>query len=199
MDRVGSLLKQLSLYYEEHVVGEITSLEGNFSFQYRDSWLNHKWSFPISCQIPLEDKIFVASAELFFRHLLPERNIVERMANREGFDPSDLLETLDHLGRDCAGAFVIASSAPALKKEGRKRIDADLLNRFLKADILELNEDEVPKKLSLAGAQDKMPVIVAERKLFTSSEADPWEFMAENGIPIWRLPSGILESRIRWY
>ena len=130
------------------------------TFQYDPDWVAGG-GLPLSSRLPVRDEIFDRDeATPFFENLLPESAIRQNLARQYRVGVNNVFELLRHLGGDCAGAITILAPEDVPEREpdylpltndGLSRLILDLRDRPLAA-----GEEGV--RLSLAGAQDKLPV-----------------------------------------
>jgi len=101
----------------------------------------------------------------FFEGLLPEGTIRERLATRLRKDPTDVFGLLREIGRDCAGAVSIlpedAEAADSASDDVEWLDDAALARHVAALSERPLADDPDENiRISLAGAQDKLVVVV---------------------------------------
>ncbi|MBM3483734.1 MAG: type II toxin-antitoxin system HipA family toxin [Alphaproteobacteria bacterium] len=159
--------RTLDVYLSDRLVGRLIQEDtGQLQFAYDAGWLEAADARPISQSLPLRaDSFSHRECRPFFSGLLPEAEKREVIARVLGVTARNDFILLDRLGGECAGAitFVHAGDAPprppttadyrSLSEEELARILRSLPERPLLA-----GEEGV--RLSLAGAQDKLPVLV---------------------------------------
>lgn len=118
---------------------------------------------PLTLSMPLRDKPYMAheGAKAFAEGLLPEGRLRYKAAQRIGVAVDDALGMLHHVGRECAGAVVVAGSdeVPPFGTEHHDRLTADRLRDLfdgLDERPLGIDGDPGGVRLSLAGAQPKL-------------------------------------------
>jgi len=156
----------LYVHYHQQRVGIITQTASLvMHFEYDDSWLRSSSNFPISLSLPLDGSFADASSHHFFANLLPEGNVRGQICKSLKISPNNDFELLKAVGGDCAGALTITGSGG---------IDSiDLVPRYEPVTEEQLalwsvgtasafaavtGHSEI--RLSLAGAQDKLPIYV---------------------------------------
>jgi serine/threonine-protein kinase HipA len=153
------------------LVGELTQDRGGqLGFVYSESWLSQSGAIPLSKSLPLETKKFTGQqARSFFAGILPEEGQREQIAAIFGISPQNDFALLERIGGECAGAITLLPPDISLA-EGHEptfetlddielsRIIADLPRRPLMAGRGGL-------RLSLAGAQPKLPVFLNNGKI----------------------------------
>lgn len=156
----------LNVYFQQQTVGTLRFNE-RFSFQYNPAWLSNKEAFAISIALPLRQEEFIdPSSHHFFINLLPEGNLRTLVCRRLGISVDNDYELLKAIGGECAGALSIALEIPQEIKYIYKEIKDDHLQDIhTRTGALPFYlENNV--RLSLAGAQDKLPVYLKNNKIF---------------------------------
>ncbi len=103
----------------------------------------------------------------FFENLLPDGVQRERLARRLGVSDASTFSMLEAVGGDCAGALsLLPDGVPPRRAPASLRpLDKDLMLKILEFGAVPTSVTE-GLRLSLAGAQDKVPVIVRDGQLF---------------------------------
>lgn len=152
----------LSVRIDGVLVGRLwIDADKRFCFQYATEWLANS-RIPLSLALPLRPEPYLADASHpFFTNLLPEERIRAAIARNLGISPNNDYGLLERLGGDCAGAVslypatiqpeIATGSYQALSEDELAAIITDLPRRPLLAG-------ESGIRLSLAGAQNKLPV-----------------------------------------
>ena len=163
------MLDTLNVYWDKELVGKITKEKANVTFQYSGEWINSKNAFPISVSLPLKEDAFDRDiSEAFFGNLLPESGVRTKIARYYGFSEKNNFSMLNAIGGECAGALMIAAENESIfKEEGCSEIDITEISQMIadhnKRPLL-IGKDGL--RLSLAGAQDKLPVYVKDNKYY---------------------------------
>jgi serine/threonine-protein kinase HipA len=149
---------------------------GKFIFQYIDSWVQEKGSYPLSVSLPLKLEPFENNApRSFFSNLLPEAEIKEAISKNLGISRGNDYDLLKAIGGECAGAVsVLPSGKLPEEKSGYRELDKNLLHKT----ILELPgkpflAGDRGIRLSLAGAQNKLPVYIESDRIFIPTGNSP--------------------------
>lgn len=156
---------ELKVWLFENHIGTLSLVEGRLNFRYADEWLTRTNSVALSCSLPLQAEPFDDhETRPFFAGLLPEGQMRRLIAQQFQISRQNDFALLDHIGGECAGAVTFTEPGhppphPAMSSE------VDWLNDDELIAIL----DELPHRpmlagkdglrLSLAGAQDKLPVV----------------------------------------
>ena len=156
---------ELAVWLFDRRIGELTLHNGRLQFRYSSEWLAAADASPLSCSLPLQSDAFDDhQARPFFAGLLPEGHVRRLLARQLQVSGQNDFALLDHLGGECAGAVSLlptGQTPPPAPDAGEIHWLAD--------DELIAILDELPERpmlagtdglrLSLAGAQDKLPVI----------------------------------------
>lgn len=151
--------------------------DGRFCFTYDPAWRTREGRFPISLTLPISSDEYVGGpAHAFFGNLLPEGAVRQAICTRLGISPDNDFALLQAIGGECAGALSLIDPA-------RRPVDPDdfsyeeLQHKRLQSLI---TDDAIPlliggstTRLSLAGAQDKLPVALLDGKLHLPLNAAP--------------------------
>ncbi|PNU18722.1 protein HipA [Geothermobacter hydrogeniphilus] len=155
-------MEQLQVYLNDRLVGRLNRDRGRLSFGYDRNWLDDPAAHPLSLSLPLREAPFDdAEARSWFGNLLPEGDFLNLIARRLGRSTGDVFGLLVDLGGECAGAVSLLEPGRIPEKGDYRRLDEDALYRLVTDDPPPawLGEDR-GVRLSLAGAQNKVPVYV---------------------------------------
>jgi serine/threonine-protein kinase HipA len=148
----------LPVFFERTPVGEILAGENGPAFRYKEDWRRASHAFPVSLSMPLAEAEWDARlAAPWLTNLMPEGEPLRAMSRALGVATEDIIALVDASGRDLAGA--LSFSEPGDTHAYVAVGDADALERIineLPARPFLVGEDGV--SMSLAGAQDKLPV-----------------------------------------
>jgi len=166
------MARELEVHFGQRLMGTLVQDDaGELRFTYHDTWLADPASVPISQSLPLRPEPFNhRETRPFFAGLLPEAEKRELVARALGVSDRNDFALLDRIGGECAGAITLVHPGempPLVPKEADYRLlDEDALERIL--DVLPdrpLLAGEEGVRLSLAGAQDKLPVLVVDGRI----------------------------------
>lgn len=141
------------------------------SFQYVEPYLSSKHPQPISLSLPLQKETFSGPiSKSWFANLLPEGEIRGHIARKLGVSERNEYAILNGIGGDCAGALrLLPEPVPKNEKGTLVPLPWDELEAKIastpRPSLLALVLQEGKLRLSLAGAQDKLPVHISEGKL----------------------------------
>lgn len=152
--------------FESHV-GEVM-IEGGlrhpeaWSFRYADAYLGSRKPVPLSVMLPLQREPFAgAVVSNWFGNLLPEGAVRETIERRLRLPPRDNFALLTAIGGECAGAVSLGPETEASENTQDEESDLETLLYLQGEDAGEGAWAALgsPRRLSLAGAQDKIAVI----------------------------------------
>lgn len=155
----------LEVFLHDRRAGELRRKDnGNLQFRYAREYVESGGQ-PLSLNLPLREEAFPHRDCLaFFGNLLPEENVRAQLALTTGISASNDYRLLERFGGDVAGAVTLL--APGEPPPGSGRDELELLSPGRLDEILvglpqrPLAADEAGEvRLSLAGAQSKVPVI----------------------------------------
>ncbi len=141
----------------------------NFVFQYQSEWLSHSDSFPLSIRLPLQEQIFSDHiARPFFSNLLPEAHVRDLIAGNLGISRNNDYKLLEAIGGECAGALsLISVGANQVSKGAYEKLSIHALNAMIqKMPRRPLLAAKHGMRLSLAGAQNKLPVYLKDQSIY---------------------------------
>ncbi len=152
----------LDVYLTEHLAGTLKEEKGKLSFTYESAWLASEQFIPLSVTMPPQAQTFADEiARPFFENLLPEGEIRAAIAKLKHLSEKNTFGLLGEIGGDCAGAVSLwpHGEKPRVHEGYGELTDkrlAKVLAEMVRRPLLVV-DDEV--RLSLAGAQNKLPVL----------------------------------------
>jgi serine/threonine-protein kinase HipA len=182
----------LDVYFHSDLVGRLERLEqARLEFAYKPSWVK-QGGVPLSLSLPLRSEAFDdAECRPFFAGLLPEGEFLKSIARAFQVSADNPFSVLTEIGGECAGAVSLASpgqdppfaeptSPTWLNEEEMGALLAELPSRPL---LIGLDEEDEGVRLSLAGAQDKLPVLAQDSKLGITRGHPPSTHIVKTPIP----------------
>jgi len=142
----------------------------SFRFAYYESWLQNNKAIPLSRSLPLQTGLFTGKkTRAFFSGILPEQKQREAIAGILGISADNEYRMLEELGGECAGAVMLYPDGvnppqkplPSLRELSENEL-IDILNELPSRPLM---VGTTGLRFSLAGAQDKLPVIYANYKI----------------------------------
>lgn len=190
-------MRVLNVWWDGRLVGQLTQNEhGELGFAYSPEWLGSDDAPPLSASLPKRAEPFIRwECRPFFGGLLPEESQRDTAARALGVSPGNDFALLDRLGGDVAGAI-------QLLPRGEQPTTPDLYQRPVPLDEAGLVRvlDALPVRpllageglrLSLAGAQSKVPVVLVDGAVALPTPGQPTTHILKP--PIARL-SGTTEN-----
>ena len=171
---------------DEDIVGRLWLDERKqFCFQYDNVWLESS-KIPLSLSLPLRTEPYLDDkSHPFFANLLPEEKIRAIIARNLGISLNNDYGLLERIGGDCAGAVSLDHEIGDTKREPGTY-------RQLSLDELNVIISELPKRpllagekgirLSLAGAQKKLPIYFDEEHFHLNYGTAPSNFIIKPAI-----------------
>ncbi|MBI5201195.1 MAG: HipA N-terminal domain-containing protein, partial [Elusimicrobia bacterium] len=160
----------LGVYWGAKLAGRLSEDDGgHFEFRYESSWLGDPQAMAISIRLPLRPEPFDEPAcRIFFGNLLPEGPTRRLITGKLGLSESNDFKLLEALGGECAGALSILPEGETASGSGdyaplpRQELDR-MIEEMPHNPLLLASED---LRLSLAGAQQKIPVYYEDGEFF---------------------------------
>jgi serine/threonine-protein kinase HipA len=173
-----AMAHDISVWLFDQPVGTLSLLGGRLSFQYGHDWLAQPDAVALSQSLPLGPDVFDdRQCRAFFAGLLPEGNLRRLIAQQCQVSSQNDFALLNAIGGECAGAITFVSHRQPLataEQAGVEWLDEPQLMALL---------DELPRRpmlagrdgvrLSLAGAQDKLPVVFDGQRIGLPTEGQP--------------------------
>lgn len=140
---------------------------GNLQFRYDAAYVEAR-EMPLSLNLPLQSEAFPHRDCLaFFGNLLPEEDVRAQLALTTGISAANDYKLLERFGGDVAGAVTLlpaeeyedGTEPDSLELLSPERLD-ELLNELPERPLAADEEGEI--RISLAGAQSKLPVVAVE-------------------------------------
>lgn len=161
----------LGAYINGSHVGDLSAENGIWKFTYAPAWVADKDSYPLSPALPLTAEPIVDSGSLrpvqwYFDNLLPEEDVRLLLAKEARGDAADAFGLLAYYGAESAGSLTLLPRPPEPETDAMHPLsDASLQARIDSLPRISLAAQAV-KRMSLAGAQHKLAVILRDEGLF---------------------------------
>ena len=170
---------RLSVWWDGRVTGCLyLGPDGDTQFAYGAAWLEDAKALALSFSLPKQAETFNRRAcQAFFGGILPEEGQRTAIARALGVSADNEFRLLEYLGGEIAGALTLLPEGeiPALPSAAApKLLDDDSLVRLL--DHLPMRPmlaGEDGLRLSLAGAQSKLPVLVINGQIALPAPGQP--------------------------
>ncbi len=174
------MTRTLDIWWDGRLVGQLTQdKHGELGFAYAPEWLSDEATQPLSASLPKRAEPFTRrECRPFFGGLLPEESQRDAAAQALGVSRANDFALLDRLGGDVAGALQLLppGEGPApLAPDGRPTPldDAGLIRVLDALPVRPLLAGEEGLRLSLAGAQSKVPVVLLDEAVALPAPGQP--------------------------
>jgi serine/threonine-protein kinase HipA len=159
----------LRVWHDGRDVGLLSAKERRLRFAYADAWRSDPQGFALSPRLPMTSSVHEGDEVMhFFANLLPEGLVLDTLCRLRRLPRGDVFRLLEHFGREGAGAFDILADG---EMPDRSTDYAPYDVQSLRDDLADMRRD-VPLlhrhgelRLSLAGAQNKLPVALIDDRL----------------------------------
>lgn len=151
----------LDVYVNDVRAGTLRHESGKLAFTYEAAWIASRGFIPLSITMPPRAAEYSDDiAGPFFENLLPEGGIRAAIARIRQVSEKNTFGLLEEIGGDCAGAVSLRPPGEIPQAAGRRvPISDERLNELLaqleKRPLIIVDGEA---RLSLAGAQNKLPV-----------------------------------------
>lgn len=171
---------------DEDVVGRLwLDAHKRFCFQYDNGWLERS-QIPLSLSLPLRPAPYLDDeSHSFFANLLPEEKIRAVIARNLGVSLNNDYGLLERIGGDCAGAVSLYPDSGELQREpaSYRQLSPDELNSVIsELPQRPLLAGEKGIRLSLAGAQKKLPIYYDEENFHLGYGTAPSNYIIKPAI-----------------
>ena len=171
--------RSLRASINQQEVGSLQEVAGLWSFQYTPDWLANPKGFVLSPHIPLSAQPLLDGAsqrpvQWYFDNLLPEEDQRVLLAKDARLDAADAFGLLAWYGAESAGSVTLLppEAAPQTIELLRPLPDDALQARIRQLPKSPLTHAAI-KRMSLAGAQHKLAVVLEDGALFEPAGATP--------------------------
>jgi serine/threonine-protein kinase HipA len=168
-------MRQLAVWLNDTKIGVISDRADIWSFDYERSWTESREGFDLAPGMPRNalhhrDGATSRPVQWYFDNLLPEERLRETLvkeAGNHGLKGDDSFSLLEYLGAESAGSLVLLQPGVDPNPAGglKPLHDDELCARIKNMARVPLSEN-APKRMSLAGAQNKLPVVFRDGMLF---------------------------------
>ncbi len=183
-------MKHLNVWFGQLLLGELAQEDtGQLSFRYLPSYLEDLSAPAISVSLPKAEAPFGHQACLpFFDGLLPESFQRSAAAQALGISEGNTFAMLDRLGGEVAGAlaFLPPDELPKSAKASWAPVsldDVSLMEILSELPVRPLLAGSRGLRLSLAGAQSKLPVCVVNGQVCLPGPEQPSTHILKPAMP----------------
>ena len=181
------MIKQLQVYLFDRPVGTLIQEQGKLSFSYSQQWLSSAAPQALSSSLPLQADVFDDThCRPFFAGLLPEGELRKLLTRQFQLSDENSFGLLNEIGGECAGAVTFLEPGQAPREAAANTVHwlseeelVNILNDLPKRPML-AGDDGL--RLSLAGAQDKLPVVVDKDRIGLAMNGTPSTHILKSAI-----------------
>ena len=163
-------VRALDVYLHGHRAGRLVLRDsGLTSFHYGETWLGRGDAVPLSLSLPLRPEPYRhRDCMPYFGGVLPDGRSRQLIARVLGVSEENDFALLERLGGECAGAVTLLPEGTGLKSGDERTRTlgpeelAETLRELGRRPLLAGTEGV---RLSLAGAQDKLPVRIFDGRI----------------------------------
>ena len=171
--------RSLDVYLNEHKVGALREQNNLWAFDYDPAWAASQDSIDLSpalsrFQASHVDGGTYRPVQWYFDNLLPEQTQRVLLNKEAGIKGDDAFALLAYLGIESAGSLVMVPEGKAPPARGglQPLPIEELSDRIRHLPSIPLSHG-APKRMSIAGAQDKLPVVLNGDNLYEPVGAEP--------------------------
>jgi serine/threonine-protein kinase HipA len=166
MEMNGDNIPTLPVFFQDKHVGNLLFKSiSECEFTYTESWVKDNLAFPISPHIPFDVKADSETTINFIRNLFPEGESFDTLLYNLNVRKNNLHALLKEIGKDTPGALTF----------GKRGVTNDLLREITEEELTQkLDSGSVQElivwdgkyRLSVAGVQRKLNLLMKDEKLF---------------------------------
>lgn len=166
--------RELLAWIGDRLVGHLYDDNGVWSFRYADNWA----AFDLCPSLPraqgsIVDNSSQRPVQWYFDNLLPEEGQRQLLAADVRLDASDAFALLAYYGAESAGSLTLLPPGEALPSGALRALTDEALARRIAAMPRLPLSHEAHKRMSLAGAQHKLAVVLKGGELYEPVGAAP--------------------------
>ena len=165
-------MRMLSVFLNSQKVGTLAEGDDLWRFDYEAEWAAGADTFDLAPGLPRamlahQDGGSIRPVQWYFDNLLPEESLRETVSKEAGIKGDDAFALLTYLGAESAGSLVLLPpDIPPPVQQGLKPLpDEELSARIRNLPRASLSSG-APKRMSVAGAQNKLLVVLQGEELF---------------------------------
>ena len=149
---------------QNQVLGKLSiDRDENYYFEYDKSWIEK--GFAISPHLPFNGTYSSSTIKRFLENLIPEGEGLEDIAYFTRISKNNTFAIMYSIGYDTAGALFFGENREANEPIFREILDEELTGRIEELESKSIAIWDRKVRLSLAGVQAKLPVIIRDNKI----------------------------------
>jgi len=160
-------MRKLEVFINDQHVATLRDDAGVWSLEYTSEWAERSDGYDLSPALPRNKGAIVDGSsqrpvQWFFDNLLPEEHARELLASDARIAFADAFGLLGYYGAESAGAITLLDDGEQVRLQGLKPLsDSQLSERIGNLPRVALTTG-APKRMSLAGAQHKLPIVMID-------------------------------------
>ncbi|MFF7710002.1 HipA domain-containing protein [Pseudomonas sp. NPDC007930] len=159
------------MFIDRDAVGELREHQGLWQFSYAAQWQARENAFDLAPSLPRSAGLIADGAserpvQWFFDNLLPEEAARTLLAQDAQVEHADAFGLLASYGAESAGALTLRLPGSEPEAGGLQPLPAEALSERIRRLPRASLAAQAPKRMSLAGAQHKLAVVVRGGELF---------------------------------
>jgi serine/threonine-protein kinase HipA len=149
---------------QNQTVGELSiDKDENYYFKYDEVWV--KKGFPISPYLLFNETYSSSMIKRFLENLIPEGEGLDDIASFAHISKNNTFAIMHSIGYDTAGALFFGKEDENKKPIFREILEEELTERIEKLESRSIVIWDKKVRLSLAGVQAKLPMIIRNNKI----------------------------------
>ncbi|WP_410951763.1 HipA domain-containing protein [Pseudomonas sp. S1(2024)] len=171
-------MRELQVVINSDHVATLKDQSGIWSLEYTPAWIEHPNGYDLAPTLPRSAGVILDGStkrpvQWFFDNLLPEEQARTLLAGDAKIEFADAFGLLGYYGAESAGAITLLNTLDAQEQGGLRPLpDNELSERIQNLPRVALTTG-APKRMSLAGAQHKLAVVMNDEGLFEPEGATP--------------------------
>jgi len=172
-------MRTLAAFLNDVRIGTLSENNDLWSLEYDPQWVADPASFDLSPALPRSQLVHQDGAskrpvQWYFDNLLPEEQLREAVSKEADIHGEDAFALLEYLGAESAGSLVLLPPGRGQPENARLQplSDDDLCTRIRNLPRATLSRD-APKRMSAAGAQNKLLVVYKRNNLYEPVGSEP--------------------------
>lgn len=171
--------RRLDVWVDDDRVGRLRAEDDLWAFDYDPAWSTNPRGFDLSPALPRQQQTHADGAarrpvQWYFDNLLPEEALRTVLAKEARVAAEDAFGLLAWFGAESAGSLVLLPPGHETRQAAglRPLVPGDLQSRIGRLSRHSLSHD-APKRMSLAGAQHKMVLVMRGSELYEPLPGTP--------------------------
>lgn len=157
-------MNSLKVSMQGQIVGKLSIDEDeNYYFEYHQNWMD--MGFPISPHFPFNGDFTSITIKRFLENLIPEGEGLEDIAIFAHISKNNTFAMMHTIGYDTAGALMFGENHEKDEAIFREIEPKELSDRIEKLESKSIAIWDKRVRLSLAGVQAKLPIIIKDNKM----------------------------------